>query len=321
MHEFYPQKFNDDESDVYEDFPVYVTSRHWREDLNLDEPRAQSIKKALRSLRPASKAMGLHIINPDPKWINSSKITSFETNYFFEIKLAYRPSGARLSFTKENKEVFALEFKDYNKKEDKNRYEQPDPDLALVLHRIPYGAQSATVEVPREKWQPQESLTYALHIRQKGSNTKIVVDDTDLATMRISDQLTETSISATEGLEVKAMHVPCNVENPLETDIEPELAHGDRIVIFGMFNTKSQHDPKSLFTLGDTVMPFPEGFKHKQRARFTIQMYRTLLVTYHNTTPIFKTRTVDRNHVGGMLKISPAFLVAGVWIERKGKAY
>lgn len=324
MHEFYPQKFNDHDSDIDDEFPVYVTSRHWREDANLDEPKAKSVKRADRALRTARNAMGLHIIHPDPKWINSTKIPTYETNIYFEIRIPYRPSGARLSFMKDHKEVFALEFKDYNKKEeDDDRYpsERKESDLALVLHRIPYGAQSATVEVPRDKWQPKETFTYALHIRQKATNTKIMVDDMDLATMRISDHLTDTEISASEALEVRAMHMPCNIVNPFETQIEPHLAPGDRVVLFGMFNTKAEHDPKSLFTLGDTVMPFPEGFKHKLRSRFTIQMYRTMLVIYHNTTPIYKSRKVDPNYIGGKLKFSPAFIVAGIWVERKIKSY
>lgn len=321
MHEFYPQKFNEHDSEVEEDCPVYVTSRHWREDLKSNEPPFKSMKKARRILRPARKAMGLHIINPDPRWINSSKITCLETNIFFEIRLGYRPSGARMSFMKDRKEVFALEFKDYSKKnEDPDRYDQPEPDLALVLHRIPYGSQPATVEVPRDKWQPKQSHTYALHIRQKGPKTKITVDDTDLEIVRVSETLMETEMSATEALEVKAMHVPCNVVNPLETEIEPELAQGDRIVVFGMFNTKAEYDPKSLFTLGDTVVPFPEGVKHKLRARFTIQMYLTMMVVYHNTTAIFKSRAVDSKHISGKLKFSPAYVVAGIWIERKGSA-
>lgn len=37
------------------------------------------------------------------------------------------------------------------------------------------------------------------------------MDDTDLEIVRVSETLMETEMSATEALEVKAMHVPCNV--------------------------------------------------------------------------------------------------------------
>lgn len=318
MEEFYPKEYTDHESDVEDDFPVYTLSRHWREELSLDKPETKAQRVARRVLRPARRSAGVHIINPDPQHVIDGDARVFDTNLFIEVKLSWRPGGARVNFVKEEKVIFAIEFKDYNATSDKTRYDQPDPDLVLVLHHLDSYKKAVQYEVDRKTFTPQELHTYSFNIRQRGSSVKVSVNEMEVAKVRISDQLTETQVSSTEGLEVAALHQPCRLDKPFTSTIKPELGIGDRVVLFGTFDV-TDCDHKKLITLGDTVIPWPENVKYKKKTRITIQRYKTMLVVYYHITPFFKSRKVDSENVGGKLEVCPAFNLVGLWIERMKK--
>ncbi|XP_077519346.1 uncharacterized protein LOC144129226 [Amblyomma americanum] len=318
MDEFFPKDYTDHESDVEDDFPVYTLSRHWKEELQLDKPETQAQRRARRVMRPARRATGVHIINPDPTHMNSADTRVYDTNLFLEIKLSWRPGGARVNFIKGEQVVFAVEFKDYNATSDKDRYDQPEPDLALVLHHLDSNKKLVQYEVDRKTFKPEELHTYSFNVRQRASSVKISVNETELAKVSIFEQLTETQISSTEGLEVMALHQPCRLEKPFTTTIVPELGVGERIVLFGTFEL-TDCDHKKLLTIGNTTVPWPENVKYKKKTRITIQRYKTQLVVYYHTAPFFKSRQVDFENVGGKLELCPAFNLVGLWIERMKK--
>ncbi|KAK8763950.1 hypothetical protein V5799_033439 [Amblyomma americanum] len=251
MDEFFPKDYTDHESDVEDDFPVYTLSRHWKEELQLDKPETQAQRRARRVMRPARRATGVHIINPDPTHMNSADTRVYDTNLFLEIKLSWRPGGARVNFIKGEQVVFAVEFKDYNATSDKDRYDQPEPDLALVLHHLDSNKKLVQYEVDRKTFKPEELHTYSFNVRQRASSVKISVNETEVAKVSIFEQLTETQISSTEGLEVMALHQPCRLEKPFTTTIVPELGVGERIVLFGTFElTDCDHNPNVFKSYG-----------------------------------------------------------------------
>ncbi|KAL1430503.1 hypothetical protein MTO96_014946 [Rhipicephalus appendiculatus] len=257
MHEFYPKDYTDHESDVDDDFPVYLLSRHWKDELSLDKPENKAVKRAHRTLRPARRSSGLHVLNPDPKFNDTLETRVVDVNLFLEVRLMYRPGGSQIIFTKKDKKVLTLEFKDYNAKKDANRYEQPEPDLALVVKYL------------------------TSYDKPAGAR--------DCATVRLNDQLKDAYFTTTEGVEVKAMHQPSRLARPYKAKIEPQLDIGDRIVLFGMF----KEDKKS-----------------------TPQRFKTQLVVYNDTKPIYTSRQLDRDYLYGDFEVNRAFAVDGVWIER-----
>uniref|UniRef100_A0A131YBJ9 Galectin n=1 Tax=Rhipicephalus appendiculatus TaxID=34631 RepID=A0A131YBJ9_RHIAP len=316
MHEFYPKDYTDHESDVDDDFPVYLLSRHWKDELSLDKPENKAVKRAHRTLRPARRSSGLHVLNPDPKFNDTLETRVVDVNLFLEVRLMYRPGGSQIIFTKKDKKVLTLEFKDYNAKKDANRYEQPEPDLALVVKYLTSYDKPAEHEVDRKVFKPEETHTYAIHIRQRGSSIKLSVNDIDCATVRLNDQLKDAYFTTTEGVEVKAMHQPSRLARPYKAKIEPQLDIGDRIVLFGMFKEDKKSTPKKLLSLGKTVVPWPNEVKYDKQTRLVIQRFKTQLVVYNDTKPIYTSRQLDRDYLYGDFEVNRAFAVDGVWIER-----
>lgn len=316
MQEFYPKDYTDHESEVDDDFPVYILSRHWKEELSLDKPENKAAKKAHRTLRPARRSSGLHVFNPDPKYNDTLETRVVDTNLFLEVKLLYRPGGSQIIFTKKDKKVLTLEFKDYNAKKDDNRYDLPDPDLALLVKYLTSYDKPMELEVDRKVFKPEEIHTYAIHIQQRGSNIKLSVNDVACATVRLSDQLQDAYFTTTQGVEVKATHQPLKLPRPYKEKIEPSLDVGDRIVLFGMFKNDKKSTPKKLLSLGKTIVQWPDEIKYDKPARITIQRYKTQLVVYYDIKTIYLSRKVDHDYLSGDFEVDRAFAVDGLWIER-----
>ncbi|XP_037569454.1 uncharacterized protein LOC119450149 [Dermacentor silvarum] len=317
MHEFYPRDYTDCESEVDDWIPVYTLSRHWKEELSLDKPENKAAKRARRTLRPARRSTGLHVINPDPKFGDNLDTRVVDIHTFLEVKLLYRPGGSRITFTKKGKQMLTLEFKDYNAKTEAGRYDQPEPDLALVVKYIASYDKPMEVEVDRKVFKPEELHTYAFHLRQRASNVKISVNDVDCASVRLGDPLTDSNFSTTEGVEVKAVHQPTKLAKPYKVKIEPFLDIGDRLVLFGTFKEEKKSNHKKLLSIGKTVVPWPDDIKYDKKTRLTVQRYKNQLVVYNHTTPILKSRKVDYEYVSGELEVDLAFPVDGIWIERQ----
>ncbi|KAH8025527.1 hypothetical protein HPB51_009467 [Rhipicephalus microplus] len=402
MHEFYPRDYSDHDSDVDESFPVYLLSRHWKEELALDKPENKAAKRAHRTLRPARRSSGLHVLNPNPKFNDTLETRVIDANLFLEVRLLYRPGGSQIIFTKKDKKVLTLQFKDYNAKKDADRYDQPEPDLALVIKYLTGYDKPEEQEVDRKVFKPEENHTYAIHIRQRGSSIKARLNDVDCATVRLNDNLKDAYFTTTEGVEVKATHQPSRLARPYKAKIEPPLDVGDRIVLFGMFkdekksahkyvakafalltnttrlltmscfaslvlgalrkgrdrtlilaagdfcinfvhcifrDTITSHMPShtgeclgtlavfvpiafplaaagKLLSLGETVVPWPDEVKYDKQTRLVIQRFKTQLVVYNDTKPIYSSRKVDREHLYGDFEVNRAFSVDGLWIER-----
>lgn len=316
MHEFYPKEYTDNESEVDDVFPVYTLSRHWKQELSLDKPENKSAKRARRTLRPARRSSGLHVLNPDPKFDDNLETQVVDVNMFLEAKLLYRPGGSQIIFTKKEKQMLTLEFRDYNAKESTSRYDQPEPDLALVVKYLASYDKPTEVEVDRKVFKPEELHTYAIHLRQRATNVKIAVNDVDCAVVRLNEHLSDAHFTTTEGLEVKATHQPCRLVTPYKAKIEPALDVGDRIVLFGIFKEDKKSSHKKLLSFGKTVVPWPDDVKYDKKTRITIQRFKKQLVVYNHITPIFMSRKVDHEHASGDLEVSRAFPVDGVWIER-----
>ncbi|XP_075545575.1 uncharacterized protein LOC142579357 [Dermacentor variabilis] len=316
MQEFYPRDYTDQESEVDDWIPVYTLSRHWREELSLEKPENKAVKRAHRTLRPARRSSGLHVINPDPKYSDNLDTRVVDINTFLEVKLLYRPGGSRIIFTKKDKQVLTLEFKDYNAKAETSRYDQPEPDLALLVKYLASYDKPMEVEVDRKVFKPEELHTYAFHLRQKASHVKISVNDVDCASVRLGDPLTDANFSTTEGIEVKAAHHPTRLAKPYKAKIEPHLDVGDRIVLFGVFKDDKKSDRKKLLSLGKTVVPWPDDVKYDKKTRLTIQRYKNQLVVYNHITPFFKSRNMGNEYLSGDLEVDRAFPVDGFWIER-----
>lgn len=316
MQEFYPKDYTDHESEVDDDFPVYTLSRHWKEELSLDKPENKAAKRAHRTLRPARRSSGLHVLNPSSKYNDTLETRVVDTNLFLEVKLLYRPGGSQIIFTKKDKKVLTLEFKDYNAKEDVRRHEQPDPDLALLVRYLTSYDKPMEHEVDRKVFKPEEIHTYAIHIQQRGTHIKLSVNDVVCATVRLNEELRDANFTTTDGVEVKATHQPFKLAKPYKAKIEPPLDVGDRIVLFGMFKNDKKSTPKKLLSFGKTVVPWPDEIKYDKQTRITIQRYKTQLVVYYDIKTIYMSRKVDHEYLSGDFEVDRAFAVDGLWIER-----